>query len=143
MGFDQAVAVCFRKYAVFEGRAQNAEYWWFTLFQLLVSCGLQFLLLPYRAAFLWQLSTPGLGRNGAALSAVALAVDLVFLLPTLAVTVRRLHDLDRSGWWMLLGGVPVAGWAILFVWVCKKGTMGANRFGADPLLPISWARGSA
>ena len=55
------------------------------------------------------------------------------LLPNIAVAVRRLHDIDRSGWWLLIGIIPLVGWIILIVWYCQKGTTGDNRFGADQL----------
>jgi uncharacterized membrane protein YhaH (DUF805 family) len=58
---------------------------------------------------------------------------LAVLLPGLAVTVRRLHDLDRTGWWIFLGLIPLVGAIILIIWFCSKGTDGLNRFGADPL----------
>jgi uncharacterized membrane protein YhaH (DUF805 family) len=59
---------------------------------------------------------------------------LGFILPYLAVTVRRLHDLDKSGWWWLIGFIPLVGAIILLVWFCQRGTVGPNRFGPDPLL---------
>jgi uncharacterized membrane protein YhaH (DUF805 family) len=59
--------------------------------------------------------------------------SLVVLLPGIAVGVRRLHDLDRSGWWLLLAFVPLIGTIILIVWFCTRGTPGPNRFGPDPL----------
>jgi uncharacterized membrane protein YhaH (DUF805 family) len=60
-------------------------------------------------------------------------VNLALFLPSLAVSVRRLHDLDRSGWWILLVFVILIGWIVLIVWNCTKGTPGPNRFGPDPL----------
>jgi uncharacterized membrane protein YhaH (DUF805 family) len=59
---------------------------------------------------------------------------LGFILPYLAVTVRRMHDLDKSGWWWLIGFIPLVGAIILLVWFCQRGTVGPNRFGPDPLL---------
>jgi uncharacterized membrane protein YhaH (DUF805 family) len=59
--------------------------------------------------------------------------SLAVLLPGIAVSVRRLHDLDRSGWWLLLAFVPVVGIIVLLIWFCTKGTDGSNRFGPDPL----------
>ncbi len=56
-------------------------------------------------------------------------MQLALLLPGLAVAVRRLHDVDRSGWWYLLVLVPVVGIVVLVVWFCRKGTAGPNRFG--------------
>ena len=64
---------------------------------------------------------------------ILLIVGLGLFLPTLAVQVRRLHDLDRSGWWILISLIPLVGAIILLVWACTKGTDGENRFGSDPL----------
>jgi uncharacterized membrane protein YhaH (DUF805 family) len=57
---------------------------------------------------------------------------LAVLIPSIAVTVRRLHDTDRSGWWFLIQLIPIVGGIILLVFVCLEGTRGPNRFGADP-----------
>ena len=62
--------------------------------------------------------------------------SLVVLLPGIAVGVRRLHDLDRIGWWLLLAFVPLVGTIILIVWFCTRGTPGPNRFGPDPLAGV-------
>jgi uncharacterized membrane protein YhaH (DUF805 family) len=61
---------------------------------------------------------------------------LATILPTLSVSVRRLRDLDRSGWWILLDLFPLVGWIILLIWFCMKGTDGPNRFGADRLASL-------
>jgi len=66
-----------------------------------------------------------MGQNGIA--------SLATFLPSLAVGIRRLHDRDQTGWWILLGLIPVIGWIILIVWFCMRGTVGPNRFGPDPL----------
>ena len=60
---------------------------------------------------------------------------LATLIPALAVSVRRLNDTDSSGWWLLLGLIPLIGMIVLIVWWCLKGSKGYNRFGADPLQP--------
>jgi uncharacterized membrane protein YhaH (DUF805 family) len=62
---------------------------------------------------------------------------LAVLLPSLGLAVRRLHDLDRSGWWLLLAFIPVIGEIILIIWFCTKGTLGSNRFGPDRLAAIA------
>jgi uncharacterized membrane protein YhaH (DUF805 family) len=61
--------------------------------------------------------------------------SLALFLPTLAVAVRRLHDTDRTGWWILIGLIPLIGWIIYLVFMCQRGTEGPNRFGEDPLGP--------
>jgi len=67
------------------------------------------------------------------------AVILLVFIPQLSVTVRRLHDLDRSGWWFWLGLVPLVGGLILLVWFCMKGTEGDNQYGPNPLNPVPLA----
>jgi uncharacterized membrane protein YhaH (DUF805 family) len=70
---------------------------------------------------------------GSRISVLGSVFGLVTLIPALAVMVRRLHDTDRSAWWMLLAFVPLVGEIVLIVWWCTKGTKGYNRFGADPM----------
>jgi len=116
MGFGQAIATCFRKYAVFSGRASRSEYWFWVLFQLLLGIGLAVVdLLVFRTTNV--------------LSAVA---SLALFVPSLAVLVRRLHDIDRNGWWILIWFVPIIGQIVLLVFLCTRGTEGANRFGMGP-----------
>ncbi len=119
MGFGEAVSACFSKYATFIGRARRSEYWYFVLFQILVNV-------------VANAVDHAMGSH-----VVSVLVDLVLFLPWLAVAVRRLHDVDKSGWWLLVGFIPVIGWLLLFIWVCTKGTLGPNRFGPDPL-PAAW-----
>lgn len=113
MAFFEAISSCFSKYVQFSGRASRSEFWYFILFYLL--CGL----------VAGALEGSGSTRGGA----VGLIVGLVFLLPNLAVAVRRLHDTDRSGWWLLICLVPVVGVIILLVFYCLAPTPGRNRFG--------------
>ena len=91
------------------------------LFAWLVS-----ILLTIIDAAVFGLSEDGIGPLS---SVFALAI----FLPYLAVTARRLHDVDRSGWWMLIYLIPLIGWILMLVWSCQRGTPGINRFGADPL----------
>jgi uncharacterized membrane protein YhaH (DUF805 family) len=106
MGFFEAVGACFAKFATFSGRASRSEYWFFHLFS--------FLLVIVTAGFAF----------------------FVLFLPLLAVNARRLHDVDRSGWWMLIAVIPFVGAIVLLVWHCTVGTAGNNRFGTDPLTEI-------
>lgn len=89
MGFGAAVATCFNKYANFNGRARRSEYWWWFLFVILLSIGVSFVAGIADAA-------AGTKSFGSLLSVL---LDLALLLPNIAVAVRRLHDLNRSGWW--------------------------------------------
>lgn len=116
MNFGQAIQSGFRNYVGFTGRARRSEFWWWVLFQVLVS---------FVAASLW-----GISRS----SALYGLTTLILFLPALALEVRRLHDVGRSGWWLLISFVPLVGIILLLVWFCKDGTVGTNRFGADPKL---------
>ncbi len=97
MTFGESISTCFSKYATFEGRASRSEYWWFCLFALLGS-----------------LAT---GMVSEVLSGL---FSLAILLPSLAVGARRLHDIDKSGWFLLVGLVPLVGWIILIVWAVQE-----------------------
>lgn len=110
-----------KKYAVFEGRAQRKEYWLFVLFNLIIAVVLSFIdrmTGTYSPDY-------GMGVLG---GIYALAV----LLPGIGVSVRRLHDTDRSGWWLLLVFIPILGGLVLLVFMILDGTPGTNRFGPNP-----------
>jgi uncharacterized membrane protein YhaH (DUF805 family) len=120
MSFAGAVRSAFRNYATFSGRALRSEFWWFQLFIIAVNVGL------FAVAGL-------LGQRGGVLAFLALVLfDLAALLPYLAVQVRRLHDTDHSGWWLLLSLIPVAE-LILLIFYCLEGTRGTNRYGPSPI----------
>ena len=117
MTFGQAISSGFSNYVNFSDRACRSEFWFWRLFYY----------LALAAVFVIQ------GALG--IHALAALFEVGMLLPILAMSVRRLHDLDRSGWWILLSLIPVIGWIILLIWYCTKGTDGPNRFGPDPLGP--------
>ncbi len=147
MGFGQAFSTCMRKYADFSGRARRSEYWWYTLAYVLIMTPffIAFMVASFSAAedlidladdgksvtyqmFIdnvdWdQLVGPGLLVGG---------VWLVFLLPTLAVAARRLHDIGISGWFILVGVVPYIGGAALLVMCIIDSQARENRWGPDP-----------
>jgi uncharacterized membrane protein YhaH (DUF805 family) len=110
-----------RKYATFTGRARRKEFWFFQLFVLLIGIAL-------------SLADRGLGvlDDETGLGVLSGIFSLAMFLPNLAVSVRRLHDTDRSGWWLLLCFVPLIGIVVLLVFFCLDGTRGTNRFGDDP-----------
>ena len=125
MNMIEAVKAVFANYATFSGRARRSEYWWFFLFNLIVSALLALLFGNGHGM------GGGMGMGGG--SMLNSLWSLAVLLPSLAVGARRLHDIDRAGWWLLIGFIPLIGWLILIYWFATKGTLGANRFGPDPL----------
>jgi uncharacterized membrane protein YhaH (DUF805 family) len=104
-----------KKYAVFSGRSRRMEYWYFVLFNIIVSIVLGVI--------------DGLLGTSGLLSGI---YSLAVLIPTLAVTVRRLHDIDRSGWWILIALVPLIGVIVLLVFALLEGTPGDNQYGPNP-----------
>jgi uncharacterized membrane protein YhaH (DUF805 family) len=115
MDFQTAVKTCFSKYADFTGRARRPELWWFVLFNLVVSGVLNLL-----------------DGDSNILSGI---YSLAVLLPSLAVGARRLHDIGRSGWWLLISLVPIVGVIVLIWWYIQPGEPGTNRFGPPPADP--------
>lgn len=109
--FPTAIKNCLAKYVDFEGRASRSEYWYFFLFQVIVG--------------LLASIVDGAGAGGV----VSVLAWLCLVLPSLAVQVRRLHDIDRSGWWVLIGLIPIVGFVLLIVWCCQRGSSESNRFG--------------
>lgn len=155
MGFWQAVSTCLgEKYLTFSGRAARSEYWFFWLFVVLVSLGLTILLTMMEAAHA--------GTGILLFVGLKILFSLFVFLPNIAVGVRRLHDIDRSGWWLLLplammvaggivaaiaaggghggealglavlGGFTLLGCGVLLVFTLLPGTDGSNRYGPDP-----------
>jgi uncharacterized membrane protein YhaH (DUF805 family) len=102
----------------FSGRASRSEYWYWILF---------IVIADIVAAIIDQ----ALGMQ-----LVTGLFGLVTIIPNIAIAIRRLHDLDRTGWWILLGFIPLIGWIILLIWYVTKGTDGPNRFGPDPLATL-------
>ena len=107
MTFGESISICFKKYATFEGRASRSEYWWFFLFTVLGSAAA--------------------GIIGQAFSGL---FSLAVLLPSLAVGARRLHDTDRSGWFLLLWFIPLIGWIVLVIFAIQEGKE-PNRFSVN------------
>jgi uncharacterized membrane protein YhaH (DUF805 family) len=126
-----------RKYATFRGRARRKEFWLFQLFVSLLSLVLMVWLFSVLPADAMADGDPmpleALLAVPAAQAPLTIAglLGLIFFLPNLAVSVRRLHDSDKSGWWLLLNLVPVGG-LVLLIFYLLDGTAGPNRHGADP-----------
>jgi len=104
MTFGESIQTCFSKYAEFSGRASRSEYWWWFLF-----------------VFLATMAASVVNDKISALFSIAV------MLPGLAVGTRRLHDIDKSGWFQLLFLIPVIGWIILIYWAAQEGRE-PNRF---------------
>jgi uncharacterized membrane protein YhaH (DUF805 family) len=115
MGFGQAISTGFTRYFNFSDRACRSEFWYWLLFNVIVGI--------VAAVIDANMNT----------QLVTLVFDLATIIPTIAIGVRRLHDLDASGWWILLNFIPLIGAIALLVWFAIKGTDGPNRFGPDPL----------
>jgi len=111
-GFGAAVSQGLKHLLTFRGRASRSAFWWFILFTIIVQVVLE--MVVFR-------SSHGYRSADRALAAVATLI-------TLALTVRRLHDSNRTGWWWLIGWVPVVGWLVLLVFTLLPGTRGPNRF---------------
>lgn len=130
----------YRRYFDFSGRSRRLEYWMFSLFMVLVTlacilvmiAGIPFDQLQGNGDAIPAFRTPfWVGLGGIAL------FYLGSFIPGIAVTVRRFHDQDLSGWLYLLSFVPYVGGLIVFVFMCLDGTRGINRFGPDPKNPES------
>jgi uncharacterized membrane protein YhaH (DUF805 family) len=116
MGFGEAIKTVFGKYADFSGRARRSEYWYWILLAVIVAIVI---------AVLRAIS-----------NALGLVVDVLWVLgtivPGLAVLFRRLHDTGRSGWWWLIGLIPIVGWIVLIVFTCQDSQPGENQHGPNP-----------
>ena len=110
-----------KQYAVFKGRARRKEYWFFFLFNLIAS------LVLTVVDFMTGSLDPELGMG-----LFSGLYSLAILIPSLAVTVRRLHDTDRTGWWLLIGLIPMIGVIVLLVFMLLDSQPGDNRYGANP-----------
>lgn len=129
-----------RRYADFSGRSRRKEYWMYLLFVIIVSV---VLAIVDRALGLGGSSSSSVATSGAQIGAGAsyhagvlgIIFTLATLIPSIAVGVRRLHDTDRSGWWLLIALVPLIGGIVLLVFFLLDGTPGPNRFGPNPKDP--------
>lgn len=113
-----------KKYAVFKGRAQRKEYWFFVLFYLIFG-----FVLTFVDGFL---GTAYSVDGNAVVGLLSTPYGLAMLVPAIAVTVRRLHDIGRSGWWILFGLIPLIGTIVLLVFLVLDSQDGENRFGPNP-----------
>ena len=116
MDFMTAVKTCItERYADFNGRSGRAEYWWFFLFQILVSVVLNLL-----------------GTVAGIFAIIAALVSLALLIPGIAVGIRRMHDIGKSGWWLLIAFVPIIGFLVLIYFFVQEGEPKPNDWGPEP-----------
>ena len=113
MTFTESISICIKKYFVFEGRASRSEYWWF---QLIVSPS-------YLISEIVE----------SEISYFFLGITLFTLIPAISAGVRRLHDTNKSGFFILISFIPFIGGLVLLFFFITEGTKGKNRFGSDPL----------
>ncbi|MDE5744727.1 MAG: DUF805 domain-containing protein [Paramuribaculum sp.] len=120
VSFGQAISSAFKSYCVFYGRASRSEYWWFQLLCVIVSWII--LLLGYYV----------IGFDTTGYKVVSNLWNLAIFLPSLGLMFRRLHDTGRSGWNWLWAFLPIIGWVILIVYLCKESQMFENKYGPVP-----------
>lgn len=125
MGIQEAVKLFFARYTDFQGRSSRAEYWWAYLGLILL------ILVPY--VLIGIFASIGAGAIAGLIGIVLFIFYLAIIIPGIAIVVRRLHDLDKSGWWYFIALVPLIGALLLLWWFCQPGTKGPNTYGPDPL----------
>ena len=113
MPFPDAVKICLSKYVDFKGRARRSEYWWFFLFNVIVS-------------IVASIIDAVIGNQ-----VIEYLAALALLLPNIAVGIRRLHDTSRVGWWILIGLIPIVGWIILIIFYVQD-SHPDNQYGPSP-----------
>ncbi|HEY5063830.1 MAG TPA: DUF805 domain-containing protein [Xanthobacteraceae bacterium] len=119
MNFVDSIKLGFSNYVNFTGRACRSEYWYWALFVLIGAIVARIIDYVIGAPIAYTI------------------FGLAVLIPYIAIGVRRLHDTDRSGWWLFLSFIPLVGAIILIIWFCTKGTDGPNRFGQDRLVGMA------
>ena len=122
MDLQTSIKTCFKKFSEFNGRASRSEFWWFTLFYFIVVI----VAAIFDSFFV---------DNSQNMGPVEIVSTLILLIPSIAVTARRLHDVDKSGWWMLIA-FTIIGLIPLIVWYVSIGSNKKNRFGP----PIKFKR---
>jgi len=114
-----------KQYADFSGRARRKEYWMFTLFNIIFFIAVA--ILDNALGTTFKLFGQSLGYGW-----FYLIYGLVIIVPSLAVCIRRLHDIGKSGWFYLIGLIPLVGFIILLVWFCTNSQAGENKWGVNP-----------
>ena len=114
MTFGEAIRSGFDHYAKFDGRASRSEFWWWVLFAILVSIAANIIDAIIGAPIF------------------SLIVGLGLLLPNLSMSIRRLHDTNRTGWWILIGLIPLIGFIVLLIFYLEQSNPGPNEYGPPP-----------
>jgi uncharacterized membrane protein YhaH (DUF805 family) len=122
-----------KQYADFGGRARRTEFWMFVLVNVIISVILGIIDTATGTAGFYAAD----GMAGYSPGILSGIYALAVLIPSIAVTVRRLHDTDRSGWWFFIQLIPLVGAIVMLVFTCLEGTRGPNRFGPDPKLEVA------
>ena len=117
-----AVRTCLSKYVDFSGRARRSEFWYFILFNFLVQVVASILDTILGTDY----------DNTTNSGLVGTLASLALFLPSIAVSARRLHDIGKSGWWQLIGIIPIIGWVLVIIWYCTNTKPGDNQYGPDP-----------
>ena len=131
MRFGEAVKSFWSNYATFRGRSRRSEYWWIQLFLVITNLAVAAIDLVLMNGDIDRFVANGGG------GIVGLVWILVTIVPALAVLVRRLHDTGKSGWWALIGFVPLVGGIVLLVFTLLDSEAGDNKFGVSPKLALS------
>lgn len=121
VSFGEAVSKAFSNYANFSGRARRSEFWWFYLFYILASIAA--MLLDNALGITFDMSVQG---------PITLVAGLFMVLPFLGLAIRRLHDVGKSGWWWLIGLIPIVGPIVLLVNFVTDSEPNDNQYGPSP-----------
>lgn len=124
--------VCWKKYAVFDGRATRREYWMFSLINFMIYFGLLLPSLFAAGQAAVNNLTPPHSGPAYILGWIGNVYGFAQILPGISVAVRRFHDTDHSGWWYWINLIPIAGWIVALVFLCSLGTEDENRYGPVP-----------
>ncbi|MAT35645.1 MAG: hypothetical protein CMK06_11005 [Ponticaulis sp.] len=126
MGMSEAVALYFKNYFKFHGRSRRAEYWWPALALMLIQIAANLIAATFSA----------LGDIGSLIGGLVMILFWLFslatIIPGLAVSFRRLHDTERTAWWLLIAFIPLIGAIVLLIFMALEGTKGSNKYGQDP-----------
>ncbi len=141
MTFGAAVQSCLSKYAVFRGRAPRSEFWWFWVFTILVEVAAAIIgVMLFTSSVSEHAVVMGPGMSSmsawyvyAAPNWLSGVTHLLLILPSFAVAVRRLHDVGRSGWWLLIVFLPFIGFLVLLFWWVQPSEPRDNAYGPSPL----------